>query len=133
MLALLQEVAWRWLYAERMEDTRLCFLEDALNDQVPWTRWRYARAFDEDSELTWQRREVLIAPQDVLFLYTDGVIEAEENPDSAFGLSRLLDSAKKRLGGTAAEVKRGIIADVRQFVGDRPLLDDLLLFVIKRN
>ena len=84
-------------------------------------------------ECTWQRREVLIAPKDVLFLYTDGVIEAEENPDSPFGMARLLASAKTSLNGTAEAIKRGVISDVREFGRERPLIDDLLLFVIKRE
>jgi len=84
-------------------------------------------------ECTWQRREVLIAPQDVLFLYTDGIIEAEQDADTPFGLERLLASAQARLGETAVETRDGVIADIRQFAGDRPLLDDLILFVIKRD
>ena len=84
-------------------------------------------------ECRWQRREVLIGPQDALFLYTDGVIEAEENPDSPFGMARLLASAKASLNGSAEEIKRGVIEDVRSFSSERPQLDDLLLFVIKRE
>jgi len=83
-------------------------------------------------ECSWKRREVLIASKDVLFLYTDGVIEAEQDPDTPFGLERLLASAKAKLGGTAEVVKEHVISDLWQFVADRPLLDDLLLFVIKR-
>ena len=82
---------------------------------------------------TWQRREALIAPKDVLFLYTDGLIEAEENPDSAFGRKRLLASAQEEIGGSAIEIKEGVINDVRQFIGGRPLLDDLLLLVVRRK
>jgi sigma-B regulation protein RsbU (phosphoserine phosphatase) len=85
------------------------------------------------AESSWQRREVLIAPQDVLFLYTDGVIEAEADPDSPFGMDRLLNSAKPTLSKTAAAIKDGVIADIRRFVGDRPLVDDLILLVIKRD
>jgi hypothetical protein len=55
---LLHNGSWRWLYAERMETTELCFLADVLNEEsgVPWSRWPYGRAFDEHSELAWQRR-----------------------------------------------------------------------------
>lgn len=82
---------------------------------------------------SWQRREVLIAPQDVLFLFTDGLIDAEENPDSAFGLENLVSSVETKLDGTAVAIKEGVLTDVRQFIGDRPLFDDLLLFVIKHK
>lgn len=81
---------------------------------------------------SWQRREVLIGRGDVLFLYTDGVIEAEADPDCPFGMKRLLESVKPKLGGGATAVRDGVIDDIRTFAGDRPLLDDLVLFVVKR-
>lgn len=84
-------------------------------------------------ESKWQRREVLIGHKDVLFLYTDGVIEAESDPDTPFGMERLLNSAKPKLGQTAVRIRDTIIDDVRQFTGDRPLQDDIVLFVIKRG
>ncbi len=85
------------------------------------------------ADSSWHRREVLIAPQDVLFLYTDGVIEAESDPDTPFGLERLLASVKPRLSQTALVIRDGLLADIRRFTGDNPLLDDLILFVIKRE
>lgn len=85
------------------------------------------------AEGNWQRREVLIAPKDVLFLYTDGVIEAECDPDTPFGMERLLNSAKPLLGQKAEQIRKGIIRDVRRFVGDRPLIDDMVLFIVKRE
>jgi sigma-B regulation protein RsbU (phosphoserine phosphatase) len=84
-------------------------------------------------ECRWEQREVQLAAKDVLYLYTDGVIEAEQNPDSPFGMARLLDCAKARMGGTAVEIQQGVIDDVRQFVGDMPQLDDMVLFVVKRE
>ena len=84
-------------------------------------------------ECSWEQREVQLLPEDVLCLYTDGVIEAEENPDSPFGMERLLACTKSRMGEMASEIKDGVISDVRRFVGERPLLDDLVLFVVKRE
>ena len=84
-------------------------------------------------ECSWEQREVQLFPQDVLCLYSDGVIEAEQNQDSPFGMGRLLDCAKARVNGTAAEIQQGIIADILQFVGEAPQLDDIVLFVVKRE
>lgn len=53
---LLQNGSWRWLYAERMEDTALLWLADALQGAVPWMRWQHGRAFDPGSELAWWRQ-----------------------------------------------------------------------------
>jgi serine phosphatase RsbU (regulator of sigma subunit) len=84
-------------------------------------------------ECTWEQRVVQLSPQDVLCLYTDGVIEAEENPDSPFGMGRLLDCTRARMGGTAVEIQQGIVHDILQFVGEAPQLDDRVLFVVKRE
>jgi serine phosphatase RsbU (regulator of sigma subunit) len=84
-------------------------------------------------ERSWEQREAHLLPEDVLCLYTDGVIEAEENPDSAFGMERLHACTKARMRETAAEIKVGVIGDVRQFVGERPLPDDIVIFVVKRE
>ena len=45
---------------------------------------------------------------------------------------RLLASTEARIGETAEAIKEGIIGDIRRFVGDRPLLDDIVLLVVKR-
>ena len=84
-------------------------------------------------ECSWEQREVQLAPGDVLCLYTDGVIEAEESLDSPFGMERLLSSTKAREGETAAEIKEGVINDVQQFVGEQQLADDIVFFVVKRE
>ncbi|HEX6387733.1 MAG TPA: SpoIIE family protein phosphatase [Anaerolineae bacterium] len=81
----------------------------------------------------WEQREVQLAPRDVLVLYTDGLIEAENAAESLFGRKRLLAQTKGRLGETAAQIKESIIGDVQRFVGNGHLLDDLVLFVVLRE
>jgi serine phosphatase RsbU (regulator of sigma subunit) len=48
-------------------------------------------------------------------------------------MARLLDCTRARMGGTAVEIQQGVIDDVRQFVGDMPQLDDIVLFIVKRD
>jgi sigma-B regulation protein RsbU (phosphoserine phosphatase) len=85
------------------------------------------------AEATWEQRMVHIAPGAALIVYTDGLIEAEDGAERPFGQERLFDAAKAHLGGTAVSVQQGIVAAVREFVGERPLLDDLALMVIVRE
>lgn len=84
-------------------------------------------------EGTWGQCEVQLGAADVLVLYTDGVIEADDGAEDLFGLTRLLSSAQSRLGQTAQQIKEGIISDVRRFADGQPLLDDLVLFVVARS
>lgn len=83
-------------------------------------------------ENRWEQREVSFAPGDVLLLYTDGVIEAENEMVRPYGRERLRACAEGLVGGTAVQFKEGILQDVERFVGERPLPDDLVLFVISR-
>lgn len=80
----------------------------------------------------WEQRVVSFAPGDVLLLYTDGVIEAEDEAVRPYGRERLRACAAAKLGQTAVQFKVGILQDVQRFAGERPLPDDLVLFVISR-
>ena len=53
--------------------------------------------------------------------------------ESLFDRQRLLAHTQARLEGTAAQIKEGIIDDVRRFVGNGHLLDDVVLFVVLRE
>jgi sigma-B regulation protein RsbU (phosphoserine phosphatase) len=81
----------------------------------------------------WEQREVSFAPCDELLLYTDGLIEAEDATEQPYSLQRLLASAKKKQGGMAVDLKEQILCDVQRFIGERPLLDDLVLLVASRQ
>ncbi|NCD33136.1 MAG: HAMP domain-containing protein [Spartobacteria bacterium] len=76
--------------------------------------------------------QIPFAPQDVVLLFTDGITEAENEEGEQFGIERLCDSLKTKLAGTAAQIQEGIVNDVKQFIGDHAILDDLTLLVIKR-
>lgn len=82
---------------------------------------------------SWEQRTDRLRPGEVLCLYTDGVIEVERQSESAFGRERLLAAAGARFGAPAAAIKDGVLQDVRQFAGDRPPFDDILLLVVKRE
>lgn len=85
-------------------------------------------------DLTWARQEVQLSPQDLLVLYTDGVIEAEDDArKDLFGRARLLERVRRHVGEPAAAVKDAILADVRQFTGLAPLSDDVVVFVVARD
>ncbi|MBK9055866.1 MAG: SpoIIE family protein phosphatase [Chloroflexi bacterium] len=83
-------------------------------------------------DMSWGQEKAYFAPGDVLVLYSDGLIEAENGVRELFGRQGLLACAKARVGHTAAQIKEGIINDVQQFTGDVHLLDDLVLLVGSR-
>ena len=69
-----------------------------------------------------------MAPGDGLFLYTDGISEAQNLQREEFG-ERRLDEALRRLtapeGSETQDIVNGVVQAVQQFVGSAPQSDDL--------
>jgi phosphoserine phosphatase RsbU/P len=70
---------------------------------------------------------------DTLVLYTDGVTEAANKKLQQYGEEKLQECVIKNLDTTADTIKGCIVRDVREFVGNNPMADDLTLLVLKRN
>jgi phosphoserine phosphatase RsbU/P len=67
---------------------------------------------------------------DLLALYTDGIVEAVDERDEAFGFPRLRQLVQA--GGRAATVHDRVRADLDRHRGDRGLTDDVTLVVLER-
>lgn len=84
------------------------------------------------SSLEYVQDHILLNPGEVVVMYTDGIIEARVH-DQEYGLERLVNLVKKFRKETAANIKRKIIEDVRNFKGTDEFDDDLTLLIIKRK
>jgi sigma-B regulation protein RsbU (phosphoserine phosphatase) len=72
-----------------------------------------------------------MAPGDCLILYTDGIVEAENENGEMLGFERLLDIVAKTDATGADQILKTIIDEVNRFVGDAPQHDDLTVIAIK--
>ena len=70
---------------------------------------------------------------DTLILHTDGVTEAENSEGDLFGLDRLCDSAIRHGRGETDEVIKGIVGDVKAFIGSQNIYDDITLVVMRHR
>jgi sigma-B regulation protein RsbU (phosphoserine phosphatase) len=82
---------------------------------------------------TWGQASVQIRPGDVLFVYSDGITDAEDDRGEFFGEKRLLDVARSCAGHSAQEAQETVLGAVHQFVGDAPQFDDITLMIVARN
>jgi len=84
-------------------------------------------AYDED--------ESVLAPGDMLILYTDGITEAMDAASELFGKPRLKEAilAASTTAATARDVIDAIIAAVKAYSGASPQMDDLTIVTVKRN
>ncbi len=74
-----------------------------------------------------------LQPGETLFLYTDGVTEAMNGSNEAFGEERMTDSLSDVCLHGAQEVVEALRSDVADFVGQAEQSDDITMLVIRRR
>ncbi|HIE02558.1 MAG TPA: response regulator, partial [Thiotrichaceae bacterium] len=70
---------------------------------------------------------------DVVVLYTDGITESENIDKQMYGLERLCEVIRQNWQQTAQEIQQAVIEDVRQFIGEQKVFDDITLLVLKQQ
>ncbi|WP_026621935.1 phosphoserine phosphatase RsbU/P (plasmid) [Ensifer sp. WSM1721] len=78
-------------------------------------------------------RDISFGHGDMIILHTDGVTEAENRNGELFGIERLCESAGRRYGGSAEDVKAGIIEDLMAHIGTQKIHDDITLVVMRHR
>ena len=73
-------------------------------------------------------QEVEIPSGSTIFLYTDGLTEAEDAKHNQYGTARMEEHLK---ADTARQLIKGMSASVRNFVGDTQQSDDLTMLAIR--
>lgn len=78
-------------------------------------------------------RDIPFNSGDVIVLHTDGVTEAEDEDGKLFGFDRLCKSTRERHGGSAEEIKTGIIEDLMAHIGTQKIHDDITLVIMRHR
>ena len=77
--------------------------------------------------------EVRLAAGDALFLYTDGITEAQNAHHEEFGEERLDEKLSSLNQATAREVVNGMVDAVHLFAEDTPQSDDITCIALRFN
>jgi len=80
--------------------------------------------------LTYQSKTIKLNPGDRLFLYTDGVTEAFNTKDEAYGEDRLEAFLKQNAGSPIDEVVKKSFTEINDFSAGVPQSDDITLLSI---
>ncbi len=75
--------------------------------------------------------ELQLAPGEKLFVYTDGVTEANNAAQEMFGSQRMIEALRACEEGTPAQVLEGVRSAVSAFIGDTPQFDDLTMLCLQ--
>ena len=74
-----------------------------------------------------------MAPGDMLVLITDGFFEWANTEGEEFGISRVKQSLRSSRGFPASEMIARLYADLLQFAGGTPQIDDLTAVIVRRK
>lgn len=72
-----------------------------------------------------------LEPGDTVFLYTDGVTEANAGDRVLFGTDRLLDVLNKNPDDSPQGLTESVLAAVKEFTGDKPQFDDTTMLALR--
>ena len=78
-------------------------------------------------------RAVKLEPDDLLFMYTDGLSEAHSPHDEEFGERRILDYLIANRSTTPAEIRDGLIKQMNEFSAATIPEDDTTMVILKVN
>jgi sigma-B regulation protein RsbU (phosphoserine phosphatase) len=84
-----------------------------------------------DNELVYGSASLQLMPGDLLFIFTDGVVEAVNEKGEEFKESRLISSIGAAASGSAAEILSRSMRDVNEFVGYARQHDDITALVLR--
>lgn len=70
---------------------------------------------------------------DVLVLYTDGIVEAENAKGELYGMDRMCRIIAERWRQSAEAIQEAVVSDVYSFIGDSKVYDDVTMVVMKRH
>ena len=75
-------------------------------------------------------QELMLMPEDKVFLYTDGITEAADITGTFFGSDRMIDTLNAVAAGLPADVIKGVTGAVAVFVGDAEQFDDMTMLCL---
>lgn len=68
---------------------------------------------------------------DIVLLTTDGVVEAMSSDMELYGKHRMQDVVSRNRHRSSREILEALFADIRKFVGGRPVTDDMTAIIVK--
>jgi serine phosphatase RsbU (regulator of sigma subunit) len=77
--------------------------------------------------------EIQLNSGDIVVLYTDGITEAFNMNKEQYGIEPLIELVVINREQSAAEIKQAVIDDVRRYIGEQKVFDDITLVVIKQK
>jgi sigma-B regulation protein RsbU (phosphoserine phosphatase) len=85
-----------------------------------------------DDARLYSQKTTQLEPGEFIIFYTDGVIDALNENQEAFGLRRLTDAINNFCNLSAAEIVAGLESALQTFIDGNDPFDDITIVVVKR-
>jgi len=82
---------------------------------------------------TYECRTARVEPGDAALLYTDGITESRNKSKEEYGEERLIEYVRGHFDQPAAEIIKGLKADLAVFTQSQELADDMTVVLVKRK
>jgi sigma-B regulation protein RsbU (phosphoserine phosphatase) len=79
----------------------------------------------------YQQGVVSLSPDDLLVLYSDGLVEVSNASGEEFGEQRLVEVIRNSAGKSCDRIRNEALSAVRDFAGPARFADDLTLVVVR--
>ena len=79
----------------------------------------------------YRKHEMTLGPGDAIYLYTDGVTEAQNLKQELYGEDRLIDSLNSAKDLSEESICKNVKSDVEAFVGEAEQFDDMTMLCLK--
>lgn len=109
------------------------YIVSAMQGAEPRMLPRTGMALGVVDGATWQQQSTQLERGDLLLLYTDGVVEAQDREGQLFGFDRLLAVAQEQPARSAPDTQEAILAAVEDHSRGETQSDDISLVLVRRE
>jgi serine phosphatase RsbU (regulator of sigma subunit) len=86
-----------------------------------------------DKEEEWTAEQIDIEKGELIVIYSDGIPDAQNAAQEAFGDARIMDFIQKNRNKGAAQFQDSLLREIEKFSEDAKQFDDMTLLVLKRE
>ena len=101
------------------------------NGEFALIEYRHSPAVAAMEDMRFKEHEFKLEPGDTLFLYTDGVAEANNSANEFFGTDRMLDALNKEPDAMPEKILNNVLDGIHDFVKGAEQFDDITMLAIK--
>jgi sigma-B regulation protein RsbU (phosphoserine phosphatase) len=81
--------------------------------------------------ITYSEKKIYLSSGDLLFIFTDGVTDQNDEHGKIFGIERLIATVKHMHDYSAQDIVNKVIESLKHFQGNAEVHDDITLVAIK--